>query len=65
MRAANFEPGYREGKDAGSLTLAAQHLNVRGDLKGGVTIDDFQRDKPGAPGRLSAPLRSNSRWPAV
>ena len=45
---ANFEPGYREGKDAGSVTLAAQDLNVRGELRGGVEVDDFQREKPGA-----------------
>ena len=44
---ANFEPGYREGKDAGSLTLAAAVLNVQADLNGAVEIDDFQRYKPG------------------
>jgi filamentous hemagglutinin len=43
---ANFEAGYREGKDAGTLTLAAPVLNMRGEAKGGITIDAFQRNKP-------------------
>jgi len=45
---ASFEPGYREGKDAGSLTLAAPVLNVAGQMQGGVVVDDFQRNSPGA-----------------
>jgi filamentous hemagglutinin len=55
---ANFEAGYREGKDAGTLTLAAPVLNMRGAAKGGITIDAFQRNKPERPRRLSTRLRS-------
>ncbi len=46
--AASFEPGYVEGKDAGSLLLAAARLNVHGTLRGGVVSDHFQRSAPSA-----------------
>ena len=45
---ASFEPGYIEGKDAGSLNLAAPQLAIAGELRADVVTNQFQHDKPGA-----------------
>ncbi|MCC6706438.1 MAG: filamentous hemagglutinin family protein [Gammaproteobacteria bacterium] len=52
---ANFEAGYVEGKDAGTLTIAAPDLRMLGNAQGGVTLDSFQRDKPGAAAGFQRP----------
>ena len=54
--AASFEPGYIEGKDAGSLNIAAPQLAIGGDLQGEVVSNDFQRNKPGAVAGFARPF---------
>ena len=54
--AANFEAGYIEGKDAGSLKLAAPLLAIAGELLAGVVTSQFQHDKPGATTGFARPF---------
>lgn len=45
---ARFEPGYVEGKDAGTLRVTARRLAFNGDLFAGSSAGRLQRRTPGA-----------------
>jgi filamentous hemagglutinin family protein len=51
----NFEKGYVQGYNAGSVTFAAPAMALQGSLAGNVTIGERQRDS----GQTSASLQSN------
>jgi len=41
-----YERGYLEGKDAGSLRIAANDLELGGEIRGGVSAGRYQREAP-------------------
>ncbi len=57
-----FQPGYVEGRDAGTVQFAAPRLVVNGDLFGGVRTSEFQRTPATRPlgGRLIVGLPEGS-----
>lgn len=52
----SYEPGYLEGKDAGSITLDARVLDVRGTLRARTLSGAFQRLAPGENGGFVRPF---------
>lgn len=42
-----FEPGYIEGKDAGTVAINARQLDLQGTLRGETTAGRYQRLPPG------------------
>ena len=48
----NFELGYREGRSAGTVTLAAPRMALSGSLSGQLSLGEQQRDR----GAAGAPL---------
>ncbi|MEQ1801397.1 MAG: filamentous hemagglutinin family protein [Gammaproteobacteria bacterium] len=57
-----YQPGYVEGRDAGTVQFAAPRLVVNGDLQGGVQTSAFQRTPATRPlgGRLIVGLPDGS-----
>ena len=52
----NFEQGYREGRSAGTVTLAAPRMALSGSLSGQVTLGEQQRDRAAAGAPLGGQL---------
>ncbi|BCO30050.1 hypothetical protein TspCOW1_01530 [Thiohalobacter sp. COW1] len=65
MSRGSFEPGYVEGKDAGTLTLTAPGLRFDGDLIARTTVGRNQRRQPVDLGgeRFAAVMRDFDQLP--
>jgi filamentous hemagglutinin len=62
--AQTFEPGYSEGKDAGSIAINAPAAILDGNVVGNVTVDRYQRNPTSATVGAGALYRPFNEVPA-